>query len=83
MQYKIVSAQNLGKVLRSTRKQKKLTQTSVGKAVGITQATISEIEGGKPGTELNTLFRVLASLDLELIVQPKTHQDNDLKGDNW
>jgi HTH-type transcriptional regulator/antitoxin HipB len=47
------------------------------------QHTISKIEKGNPGTELNTLFRLLAALDLELIIQPRQKSSSESKGDSW
>jgi HTH-type transcriptional regulator/antitoxin HipB len=83
MIHKISSPENLGQALRSERKQKGQSQKSVGHSVGMEQHTISKIEKGNPGTELNTLFRLLAALDLELIIQPRQKSSSESKGDNW
>lgn len=83
MSQKILSPDALGVALRAERKKRKLSQTEVGKSVGIDQPTISRVEKGNPGTELGTLFRLLAALDLELIVQPRQHPANEAKGDAW
>ena len=80
---KILSPESLGAALRKERKKKGLSQTDVGKSVGILQATISKVEKGSPGTELGTLFRLLAALDLELAIQSRQHPANDTKGDVW
>lgn len=68
---RITSPETLGQALRDERKQKDLSQMAVGHSVGIAQYMISKIESGNPGTELGTLFRVLAALDLELVIQPR------------
>lgn len=83
MTNKIMSPEVLGVALRSERKKRKLSQTDVGKSVGIDQPTISRVEKGNPGTELGTLFRLLAALDLELIIQPRQNTASDIKGDAW
>ena len=80
---KVVSPESLGQALRDERKKKGLSQKSVGHSVGMEQHTISKIEKGNPGTALNTLFRLLAALDLELTIQPRQKPLNDLKGDSW
>ena len=49
----------------------------------IDQPTISRVEKGNPGTELGTIFRLLAALDLELNIQSRQHLSNDTKGDVW
>ncbi|MBC8017928.1 MAG: helix-turn-helix domain-containing protein [Verrucomicrobia bacterium] len=78
---KVVSPESLGQALRAERKQKGLSQKVVGHSVGMEQHTISKIEKGNPGTELNTLFRLLAALDLELTVQPRLKPSVESKGD--
>ena len=80
---KVISPENLGQALRSERKLKGLSQKAVGHSVGMEQHTISKIEKGNPGTELNTLFRLLAALDLELTIQPRQKPSTQSKGDNW
>lgn len=80
---KVVSPESLGQSLRAERKLKGLSQKAVGHCVGMEQHTISKIEKGNPGTELNTLFRLLAALDLELVVQPRQKPAMENKGDLW
>ena len=80
---KVISPENLGQALRSERKQKGLSQKAVGHSVGMEQHTISKIEKGNPGTELNTLFRLLAALDLELTIQARQKPSTESKGDVW
>jgi HTH-type transcriptional regulator / antitoxin HipB len=83
MDLKVLSPENLGQALRAARKQKGLSQKDVGHSVGMEQHTISKIEKGSPGTALNTLFRLLAALDLELIVQPRQKPSPGTRGDFW
>jgi len=80
---KVISPENLGQALRAVRKQKGMSQKAVGHSVGMEQHTISKIEKGNPGTELNTLFRLLAALDLELTIQPRQKPSAESKGDIW
>lgn len=80
---KISSPETLGQALRAERKQKGMSQKVVGHSVGMEQHTISKIEKGSPGTELNTLFRLLAALDLELTLQPRQKPVLENMGDNW
>ena len=71
MIWKIISPENLGSALREERRNKGLSQAAAGKAVGIDQPTVSKVEQGNSGTRLDTLFRLLAALDLELVLQPR------------
>jgi len=77
----IRSPKELGMTLRQQRKAKGLTQAAAGKPVNLVQSKISQIENGTLAIELNTLFRLLAALELELVVQPR--QTHELKGDEW
>lgn len=83
MTQKILSPESLGAALRKERKKRGMSQTDVGKSVGIDQPTISRVEKGNPGTELGTLFRLLAALDLELKIQSRQQSANDSRGDVW
>jgi len=80
---KALSPQILGQVLKSTRIKKKLTQGQAGQLVGITQAMISRIERGESNARVDTLFRLLAALELEMTVQPRETTDVTSTGDNW
>lgn len=81
MIHRIVSPESLGAAIREERKIKGLTQTTVGNPVGIDQTTVSKVEQGSPGTRLDTLFRLLAVLDLEMVLQPR--QPIKSNGQGW
>jgi len=49
-------------------------------SVGTGQKTISRIEGGQTGTKLDTLFRVIAALDLDVQIAPRSKGGADLSG---
>ena len=61
----------LGAFLRRTRKAANLTQAQLGDLIQKRQATISNLESAEGGATLETLFSVLAALDLELVVRPR------------
>lgn len=61
----------LGNALRNERLQKKMTQSQLGQKIQLRQATISVLEAGNPGAQLETLFSILMALDLELVVRPR------------
>lgn len=62
----------IGAAIRRRRKALHLTQTALGDKAKLRQATISDLETGAPGTELRTLLDVLATLELELLIRPRT-----------
>lgn len=82
MELLIYSPKALGSAIKRQRKAKKLTQSTIGSAFKLNQTTVSSIEQGAPGTRLETLFRMLAALDLEMVIRPKMNT-SDGSGDNW
>jgi HTH-type transcriptional regulator/antitoxin HipB len=62
---------DLGAILQRQRRLLRLTQTDVSGLIGTGQKTISKLENGNPATRIDTLFSLLAALDLELAIQPR------------
>lgn len=83
MEYKVISPQSLGEALRAARKKKGMSQMEVGKSVGIDQPSMSKIERGESSARVDTLFRLLAALEMELVIQPRQKSLNHKKGDLW
>lgn len=78
----ITSPKLLGSAIKRQRKAKKLTQKAAGNTFHLDQTTISSIEQGASGTRLETLFRILAALELEMIIRPKKAIPKK-EGDLW
>ncbi|HEJ7885427.1 TPA: helix-turn-helix domain-containing protein [Serratia liquefaciens] len=68
---KITSAQMLAHTLRNERKKRNQSQSKTADSIGLKQATVSAFENNPDGTRLETLFKLLAALDLELQVTPR------------
>lgn len=66
------TAPQLGATLRRYRRQKNLTQLSLGGLMHARQATVSKLESGGRGTQLGVLIDALAALDLEIVIRPRT-----------
>lgn len=66
------TSKQIGDALRRRRRTLNLTQRELGTETSLRQATISAIENGEPGTQLRTLSDVLAALNLELVIRPRT-----------
>ena len=69
----------IGDALRRRRRTLGLNQTDLGEKTGMRQATISVVEAGAPGTQLSTLCDILAALDLELVVRPRTKAESTIE----
>ena len=78
----IYSPKSLGSAIKRQRKAKNLSQIEAGTPYKVDQTTISSIEQGAPGTRLETIFRMLAALDLEMVIRPKKHTSVK-SGDSW
>lgn len=65
------SPQDIGQAIRQARKDKGLTQKDLAVKSGVWQETISKVETGTASTKVETLFALLAALDLELAVLPR------------
>lgn len=68
----MVSPRDLGVTLRELRKQKGMTQTVLGKRVGLDQKRISLMENGNPNIRVASLFRLLSALDVGMALESKT-----------
>lgn len=72
----IWDAQTFGQVVRATRKERGLSQRALADHCGCSQRFISELERGKPTTELGKALGVLSELGLTLTVQ-RRHPSED------
>ena len=61
----------LGNSIRQRRRELGLTQEQLAARAGVRQRTISDIERSA-AARFDTVLRVLAALDLELVVRPRT-----------
>ena len=52
----------IGKAIKETRQQRKLTQEELGKLIGVQKAQISRLESNASNATIDTLIRVFAAL---------------------
>lgn len=62
----------LAAALRDRRVERDLTQKEAGANVGLLPKTISALETTPGRATVESLFKLLSALDLELVVQPKS-----------
>ena len=65
------SPKELALLIANQRKKLKLSQAKVGKLVGLKQQTISEFEIRPESTQIDTLFRILSALNLDIQLSAK------------
>lgn len=67
----------MGAALRRARRLNGLSQAELAELTRLRQATISNVESGDTDTQLDTIFRLLSALDLEIIVRTRTKAGPD------
>ena len=72
----ITSAKQLSAYLRDVRLAQKRSQGKVAERGGIRQDTVSSFELNPDATKLETLFKILAALDLSLDIKPRSESDD-------
>ena len=77
MKHLVRTSKNLGHAIREARKAKNLTQKELASMSGVWQETISKVENGSGGTKLETLFDLIAALDLEITVAERSKGASD------
>jgi HTH-type transcriptional regulator / antitoxin HipB len=71
------TAKQVGAAIRRFRRQKNMTQRTLGELMKARQATVSKLESGASRVQLGVLVDTLAALDLELVIRPRTKAPAD------
>ena len=68
----------LGKMIKSARQERQLTQEELGKLVGVQKAQISKLESSANSATIDTILRVFKALKAEINFNVKL-EDNFVK----
>lgn len=68
----IRTPEQAGAALRRARTKAGITQTEPAAKAGLRQETVSRAENGNGALKLETLCRLLAALDTECVLRPRT-----------
>ncbi|EKO3719658.1 helix-turn-helix domain-containing protein [Vibrio metschnikovii] len=81
----ITSPRQLGIYLRDARRTQKRNQTLVGDIVGLKQTTVSKLERDPASSSIESLMRLLSSLNLELHIEEKvaSREQGMFDPDDW
>ncbi|GGD70197.1 helix-turn-helix domain-containing protein [Lacimicrobium alkaliphilum] len=74
----ITRPEQLSTYIKEQRKKAGMTQKQVSDRVGIRIATISDFENKPESCKLETFFKILAALDLQLDVTPRGKRSQSL-----
>lgn len=77
----IRSANDLALYLNDRRKLLKMSQSEVADLVGLKQDTVSKFENSPDNSRINTLFRLLSALNLDISLTDKSQ--NSYKELDW
>lgn len=77
---KITSPKLLAQAIKNARIDKKLTQQKTAEHIGIKQSTISSFENQPDKARIETLFKLLSALELELNV---SERDSKHQNTGW
>ena len=70
-----MTLQDIGQTIARTRKRKKITQSSLAAALGMSRATVSGIENGTvPEIGIRKVLSLCTALGIELLPQEKTRR---------
>jgi len=73
------TSSQIGAAIRRRRRALNLRQGDLGAKTNLRQATISALEKGEPGTQMRTLFDVMAALGLELVIRERSKASEDIE----
>jgi HTH-type transcriptional regulator/antitoxin HipB len=66
------TTKQIAAAVRRERRLKNLTQSELARRIHLRQATISRFEKGQEPPSVQTLLDILSSLNLELVIRPRT-----------
>jgi HTH-type transcriptional regulator/antitoxin HipB len=76
MELIVRTTRQLANSIRVRRREIGLTQEQIASKIGVRQKTLSDIENAK-SARLDTLLRILAVLDLEILIRDRTKSSAD------
>lgn len=75
MKYVINLSQQLGPAVKEIRQAQALRQADVAKKIGMLAKTVSALENRPETVMVESLMKLLAALEYEIILAPKPKQD--------
>lgn len=82
MEYLAPTPSQLAEILKGFRRTRKLTQEVAAQRGGLLQKTVSNLEISPARTSVESLFRLLSALDLELVVRDK-RKTTQVNNETW
>jgi HTH-type transcriptional regulator/antitoxin HipB len=83
MEYLVHNPSQLASAFKSRRNTCALTQAAVASKVGLLPKTVSSLEGHPEFASVESFFKLVAALDLELVLRPKEEPRRVEGGETW
>lgn len=83
MESTVRTPQQLSQALRAERVQQQMTQVEAARNVGLLPKTISRLEQKSEGSSIDSLFRLLSALGLEIVIRNKAAPGPDVSRAEW
>lgn len=80
---RVTNTRQLSAYMKDVRETKKLSQSKVASKVGIRQDTVSSFELSPDSTKLETFFKILSALNLELDIKPRNESGSSNSDSGW
>lgn len=80
---KVTNTRQLSAYMKDVRETKKLSQSKVASKVGIRQDTVSSFGLSPDSTKLETFFKILSALNLELDIKPRNESGSSNSNSGW
>lgn len=77
MEWTIYNWALLGNAVREERRAREWTQATLADRSGVSRGWLNRFEQGLDNAEPRTVLRVLRALDLDIIVRPHRHTEDD------
>lgn len=65
----------LGKMIKSARKERKMTQEQLGKLIGVQKSQISKLENSANSATIDTILKVFKALKMEINFHVKMEEN--------
>ena len=80
---KVTNTRQLSAYMKDVIETKLLSQIKVASKVGIRQDTVSSFELSPDSTKLETFFKILSALNLELDIKPRNESGSSNSNSGW
>lgn len=83
-EHTLQAPEHMAPLLKALREQRGLSQVELARLLGVTPPVLSRLESDASKASLQRLMRVLALLDMELVIRPRgSHTGTHVRESGW